>query len=122
MAWRRWLQLGLGGIFEYDTPRIVHIRSKKIGALSRLLQLAVVGYITGWVMIYNKASSKYHIYVHVRFTFLKDSKIKNTIPSMHSLILTGDICPTGGQGYQERDQVVSAVSAKLKGSLLTNFT
>lgn len=64
MAWRRWLQLGLGGIFEYDTPRIVHIRSKKIGALSRLLQLAVVGYITGWVMIYNKASSKYHIYVH----------------------------------------------------------
>ena len=66
MAWRRWLQLGLGGIFEYDTPRIVHIRSKKIGALSRLLQLAVVGYITGWVMIYNKASHQ----ANITFTYM----------------------------------------------------
>ena len=65
MAWRRWLQLGLGGIFEYDTPRIVHIRSKKIGALSRLLQLAVVGYITGWVMIYNKASGNIICTIHI---------------------------------------------------------
>lgn len=32
-------------ILEYDTPKIVHIKNKKIGALNRLVQLAIVGYI-----------------------------------------------------------------------------
>ncbi|KAG1653487.1 P2X purinoceptor 4 [Nymphon striatum] len=40
--------------FEYDTPKIVHIKSKKVGFLNRLIQLAIIGYIIGYVIIYKK--------------------------------------------------------------------
>ncbi|XP_074643920.1 P2X purinoceptor 4-like isoform X2 [Tubulanus polymorphus] len=41
-------------LFEYDTPKIVHINSKKVGVVNRLIQLAVIGYIIGWVIIINR--------------------------------------------------------------------
>jgi P2X purinoceptor 4 len=40
--------------FEYDTPKIVHIKSKKIGILSRLVQSCVLAYVIGYVLVYNK--------------------------------------------------------------------
>ena len=49
-----WLQTGVASFFEYDTPRIVHIRSKKIGVLSRFVQLCIISYVVGYVMVYNK--------------------------------------------------------------------
>lgn len=49
-----WAQAGLASFFEYDTPRIVHIRSKKIGVLSRFVQLCIIGYVVGYAMIYKK--------------------------------------------------------------------
>jgi len=75
----QWTQQGVGAFFEYDTPKIVHIRSKKIGILSRSVQACVIAYVVGYVMVYNK-------------------------------------------GYQDTDKVVSAVTAKVKGNLLTDFT
>jgi P2X purinoceptor 4 len=36
-----------GVFFEYDTPRIVHIRSKKVGVINRFLQLCIIGYVIG---------------------------------------------------------------------------
>lgn len=33
--------------FEYDTPKYVHIRNKKIGVINRLVQLGIIGYIIG---------------------------------------------------------------------------
>ena len=74
-----WVQHGTAAFFEYDTPKIVHIRSKKIGILSRTVQAGVIAYIVGYVLVYNK-------------------------------------------GYQELDKAVSAVTAKVKGNVLTNFT
>lgn len=41
-------------LFEYDTPKIVTVKSKKIGLLSRCFQLCILAYIIGFVMIYNK--------------------------------------------------------------------
>jgi len=73
------MQQGVGAFFEYDTPKIVHIRSKKIGILSRSVQACVIAYVVGYVMVYRK-------------------------------------------GYQEVDKVVSAVTAKVKGNVLTDFT
>ena len=73
------MQQGVGTFFEYDTPKIVHIRSKKIGILSRSVQACVIAYVVGYVMVYRK-------------------------------------------GYQEVDKVVSAVTAKVKGNVLTSFT
>ena len=79
MAIAEWLLQGASIFFEYDTPKIVHIKSKKIGIFSRLIQLLIVSYIVGFVLVYKK-------------------------------------------GYQETGAVVSAVTAKLKGNLLTSFT
>lgn len=31
--------------FEYNTPKIVHIKNKKVGILNRLVQLAILGYV-----------------------------------------------------------------------------
>ena len=33
--------------FDYDTPKFVHIKNKKIGVVNRLVQLAIIGYIVG---------------------------------------------------------------------------
>ncbi|CAH1232931.1 P2RX4 [Branchiostoma lanceolatum] len=41
-------------VFEYDTPRIVHIKNKKVGLINRLIQLGIIGYIIGWVFVYKK--------------------------------------------------------------------
>ena len=34
-------------IFEYDTAKIVHIKSKKVGVINRLIQLLIIAYIIG---------------------------------------------------------------------------
>jgi P2X purinoceptor 4 len=33
--------------FEYKTPKIVHIKSKKVGILNRLIQISIIAYIIG---------------------------------------------------------------------------
>lgn len=40
--------------FEYDTPRMVLVRNKKVGIIFRLIQLAVLVYVVGWVFVYEK--------------------------------------------------------------------
>lgn len=37
----------VAAFFEYDTPKIVHIRSKKVGIINRVIQLLIIGYIVG---------------------------------------------------------------------------
>ncbi|XP_071180605.1 P2X purinoceptor 4-like isoform X2 [Mytilus edulis] len=44
----------VGVFFEYDTPRIVHIRSKKVGVINRLIQLIIIGYVIGYAIVYKK--------------------------------------------------------------------
>ncbi|NXP44308.1 P2RX1 protein, partial [Heliornis fulica] len=41
-------------LFEYDTPRMVLVRNKKVGLTFRLIQLIVLAYIIGWVFLYEK--------------------------------------------------------------------
>ncbi|XP_012374458.1 P2X purinoceptor 1 isoform X3 [Dasypus novemcinctus] len=40
--------------FEYDTPRMVLVRNKKVGLVFRLIQLVVLVYVVGWVFVYEK--------------------------------------------------------------------
>nr|XP_020031761.1 P2X purinoceptor 1 isoform X2 [Castor canadensis] len=40
--------------FEYDTPRMVLVRNKKVGVIFRLIQLVVLIYVVGWVFVYEK--------------------------------------------------------------------
>ncbi|XP_044296546.1 P2X purinoceptor 4 isoform X2 [Varanus komodoensis] len=41
-------------LFEYDTPRIVTIKSRKVGLMNRLVQLAILAYVIGWVFVWEK--------------------------------------------------------------------
>ncbi|XP_054945908.1 P2X purinoceptor 1 isoform X4 [Physeter macrocephalus] len=40
--------------FEYDTPRMVLVRNKRVGVVFRLIQLVVLVYVIGWVFVYEK--------------------------------------------------------------------
>ncbi|XP_062999990.1 P2X purinoceptor 4 [Elgaria multicarinata webbii] len=42
-------------LFEYDTPRIVSIKSRKVGLMNRLVQLAILAYVIGWVFVWEKS-------------------------------------------------------------------
>jgi len=35
----------VAALIEYDTPKIVHIQSKKVGLINRLLQAVIIVYI-----------------------------------------------------------------------------
>ncbi|KAL4223867.1 Receptor for ATP that acts as a ligand-gated ion channel [Mactra antiquata] len=49
----------LGVFFEYDTPKIVHIRSKKVGVINRFLQLCIIGYVIGYAIIFKKGYQEF---------------------------------------------------------------
>ena len=34
-------------VLEYDTNKIVHIKSKKVGLINRIIQLVIIGYVIG---------------------------------------------------------------------------
>ncbi|XP_074048592.1 P2X purinoceptor 1-like [Macrotis lagotis] len=40
--------------FEYDTPRMVLVRNKKVGVIFRFIQLVVLIYVIGWVFLFEK--------------------------------------------------------------------
>ncbi|XP_010741429.1 P2X purinoceptor 1 isoform X2 [Larimichthys crocea] len=40
--------------FEYETPRQVLVRNRRVGVVCRIIQLGVLAYIIGWVFIYEK--------------------------------------------------------------------
>lgn len=48
------LKAGVAGAFGYDTPKMVHIPHKSIGILNRLIQITIIGYILGYVIIFNR--------------------------------------------------------------------
>ncbi|GAU96636.1 hypothetical protein RvY_08057-3 [Ramazzottius varieornatus] len=41
-------------LFQYQTPRVVSIRSKRIGATYRIIQLLLIIYLIGYVFLYEK--------------------------------------------------------------------
>lgn len=44
----QWIQDELASFFfEYDTPRMVLVRNKKVGIVFRLIQLVVLVYVVG---------------------------------------------------------------------------
>lgn len=41
-------------VFDYTTPKIVTVRSFKVGLINRLVQLIILAYIIGYVIVYKK--------------------------------------------------------------------
>ncbi|XP_041949783.1 P2X purinoceptor 1 isoform X2 [Alosa sapidissima] len=62
--------------FEYETPRQVLVRNKRVGIVCRLIQLGVLGYIVGWVFIYEKGYQ------------IEDSAIGSVLTKMKGVGLT----------------------------------
>lgn len=50
----KYIRAGISVFFEYDTPKIVHINSKKVGIVNRIIQFAVIAYIIGWAIIWKR--------------------------------------------------------------------
>lgn len=46
-------------LFEYDTQKIVHIQSKTVGLINRFIQLIIIAYIVGFVLVYNKGYQEF---------------------------------------------------------------
>ncbi|XP_029925398.1 P2X purinoceptor 1 isoform X2 [Myripristis murdjan] len=57
--------------FEYETPRQVLVRNRRVGVVCRLIQLLVLAYIIGWVFIYEKGYQSTDTAVSSVFTKMK---------------------------------------------------
>ncbi|XP_064531150.1 P2X purinoceptor 4 isoform X3 [Pseudopipra pipra] len=65
-------------LFEYDTPRIVLIRSRKVGLINRGVQLAILAYVIGWVFLWQKGYQETDSVVSSVTTKVKGVTLTNT--------------------------------------------
>jgi P2X purinoceptor 4 len=59
MSVKQMIRESVISFFEYKTPKIVHIKSKKVGILNRLIQISIIGYIIGYVIIFKKGYQEF---------------------------------------------------------------
>ncbi|XP_028276750.1 P2X purinoceptor 1 isoform X2 [Parambassis ranga] len=64
--------------FEYETPRQVLVRNRRVGVVCRLIQLGVLAYIIGWVFIYEKGYQSTDTAISSVFTKMKGVGYTNT--------------------------------------------
>ncbi|XP_068601065.1 P2X purinoceptor 1 isoform X2 [Brachionichthys hirsutus] len=93
--------------FEYETPRQVLVRNRRVGVVCRLIQLGVLAYIIGWVFIYEKGYQSTDTAVSSIFSKMKgvgytnvngservwdvaDYVFPSQLPGKHSCISNGD--------------------------------
>ncbi|KAM9621950.1 P2X purinoceptor 4 isoform 2-T2 [Trichechus inunguis] len=67
-----------GFLFEYDTPRIVLIRSRKVGLMNRAVQLLILAYVIGWVFVWEKGYQEVDSVVSSVTTKAKGVAVTNT--------------------------------------------
>ncbi|XP_056008746.1 P2X purinoceptor 4-like isoform X2 [Ostrea edulis] len=72
------ISTAFGVFFEYDTPRIVHIQSKKVGVINRFIQLCIIGYVIGYAIIYKKGYQDFDNVQSVVTTKVKGIVMVNT--------------------------------------------
>ncbi|XP_015908917.1 P2X purinoceptor 4 [Parasteatoda tepidariorum] len=46
-------------LFSYETPKIVQIKNRFVGIVSRIIQLVIIGYIIGYVIVYKKGYQEF---------------------------------------------------------------
>lgn len=72
------IRTGIGLFFEYDTPRIVHIQSKKVGVINRFIQFCIIGYVIGFAIIFKKGYQDFDNVQSVVTTKVKGIVMVNT--------------------------------------------
>ncbi|XP_078337103.1 P2X purinoceptor 4-like isoform X1 [Crassostrea virginica] len=73
-----YVRTGFSLFFEYDTPRIVHIQSKKVGVINRFIQLCIIAYVIGFAIIYKKGYQDFDNVQSVVTTKVKGIAMVNT--------------------------------------------
>uniref|UniRef100_A0A1I8G2Z9 ATP receptor n=1 Tax=Macrostomum lignano TaxID=282301 RepID=A0A1I8G2Z9_9PLAT len=138
-------------LFEYETQKVIAISSYKIGLIYRGIQLLIVTYVVGWVMLREKGYQSFDTVVSGVTTKLKavrmssvrkfltatlfeyetqkviaisSYKIGLIYRGIQLLIVTYVVgwVMLREKGYQSFDTVVSGVTTKLKGLEYTNYT
>ncbi|XP_039628057.1 P2X purinoceptor 4b isoform X3 [Polypterus senegalus] len=64
-------------LFEYDTPRIVHIKSRKVGLINRLFQMGILAYVIGWVFVWKKGYQEFDTVISSVTTKVKGITVTN---------------------------------------------
>ncbi|XP_048411774.1 P2X purinoceptor 4a isoform X1 [Stegostoma tigrinum] len=67
-------------ILEYDTPRIVLIKNRKVGIVNRIVQLAILAYVIGWVLVWQKGYQEFDSTIGSVTTKVKGVAITNSSP------------------------------------------
>ncbi|XP_074061707.1 P2X purinoceptor 4 isoform X2 [Macrotis lagotis] len=65
-------------LFEYDTPRIVLLRSRKVGLMNRGVQLLILAYVIGWVFVWEEGYQEKDSVVSSVITKVKGVSVTNT--------------------------------------------
>ncbi|XP_053557710.1 P2X purinoceptor 4 [Bombina bombina] len=65
-------------IFEYNTPRIVLIKSRKVGLMNRVIQLGILAYVIGWVFVWEKGYQEFDTVVSSVASKVKGVAVTNT--------------------------------------------
>ncbi|OWA51563.1 P2X purinoceptor 4 [Hypsibius exemplaris] len=55
----KFVRYGKAFLFQYETPRVVTMRSRRIGLTYRIVQLALFVYLIGYVFIYSKSYQRF---------------------------------------------------------------
>uniref|UniRef100_A0A8C2L900 P2X purinoceptor n=1 Tax=Cyprinus carpio TaxID=7962 RepID=A0A8C2L900_CYPCA len=63
--------------FEYETPRQVLVRNKKVAVACRIIQMGVLAYIIGWVFMYEKGYHAIDTAIGSVFTKMKGVSLTN---------------------------------------------
>ncbi|KAJ7387280.1 extracellularly ATP-gated cation channel [Desmophyllum pertusum] len=81
----------LTALLEYDTAKIVHIKSKKVGLINRLMQLVIIVYIIGYVIVYKKGYQEFQKPYSSVTTKVKGVSLTNLTNSSQELPLYGGV-------------------------------
>ncbi|CAH2295857.1 P2X purinoceptor 4 [Pelobates cultripes] len=65
-------------IFDYSTPRIALIKSRKVGVMNRLIQLGILAYVIGWVFVWEKGYQEFDTVVSSVTSKVKGVAVTNT--------------------------------------------
>ncbi|MGH0151428.1 UNVERIFIED_CONTAM: hypothetical protein FKN15_020152 [Acipenser sinensis] len=109
-------------LFEYDTPRIVSIKSRKVGLINRLVQLGILAYVIGWVFVWQKGYQQFDSVISSVTTKVKGVAVTNTTDQGVKIWDVADYIIPPQKGYQQFDSVISSVTTKVKGIAVTNTT
>nr|XP_023664080.1 P2X purinoceptor 4 isoform X1 [Paramormyrops kingsleyae] len=64
--------------FEYSTPKILLIRSRKVGAINRFIQAVIIGYVIGYVCVLKKGYQETDTVLSSVTTKVKGIALTNT--------------------------------------------